>query len=230
MQLSRAIAAVSLCALMTFGCSMREVKQNYDSARNWVFDTSPTASPTHLEDNTPLIELNYEAADRLDSDLWLKLSPDSPIYYQPFTNLAAPSDPAPFGRVVADQVAARLAQSDLNIVTGTPKSDDYTTPAPVRETQLPPDADITDNDTTKVQQPEVSIEEQFRPVLPSLLTGTYLLGDDMIFVSAQITTKRDGQLISSYQWTLPINQNTRMLLPQLMRPQRGLTPTVQTSF
>lgn len=222
----RAAALSILICLLALGCTMREVKRNYDSARDWVFDTEPTAKPSHIEDDTPIIELNYEAADKLDSDLWLKFSPESPVYFKAFTNLSDPADPAPFGRVVAEQVAARLAQSDLNVVDGEPRADDYTTPAPKHGTV----AKTEDSNATMASESEISTKEQLRPILPSLMTGTYLLGDDVIFVSARITTLRDKQLISAYQWTLPINQNTRMLLPQLLSPQRGMHPTVQTRF
>ncbi|MBU1247983.1 MAG: hypothetical protein KKB70_04735 [Proteobacteria bacterium] len=245
--------------LLLSACSMREVKQNYDDTRNWVLNTEPTAKPSHVEDTTPLIDLNYEAADALDSDLWLKFAPSSPIYYQAFTNQADPTDTAPFGTVVADQVAARLAQLDHNVVSGDPRSDDYTTPRISRttatvpaatpqpgskatsetSTDLPPDTETpkatsaTEENTSPAPvsaKTDLPIDEQFRPILPSVMTGTYLLGDDVIFVSAKITTLRDNQLISGYQWTLPINQNTRMLLPQMLSPQRGMTPTVQTRF
>lgn len=231
----RGVLLIFILSVLTVGCSMREVKQNYDSARNWVLDTEPTASPSHVEDNTPLIELNYAAADQMDSDLWLKLDPNSPIYFKPFTNLSKDNDPAPFGRVVAEQVAARLAQLDRNIVAGEPRADDYATPVTAVRHLAPKEdaAPMADNSTMKdmdSKQDKPPAKEQFRPILPSIMTGTYLLGDDVVFMSAQITTIRDKQLISAYQWTLPINQNTRMLLPQLLAPQRGMTPTVQTRF
>lgn len=230
----RTVILIIILSILAAACSMREVKHNYDSARNWVLDTEPTAKPSHVEDNTPLIELNYEAADSIDSDLWLKLSPQSPIYYETFTNLTNKMDQAPFGRIVADQLAARLAQVDRNVVSGQPRQDDYATPVEqVRNlAKKPMDKAADANATTEdlAEEEELPIEEQFRPILPSIMTGTYLLGDDVIFVSAQVTTLRDKQLISAYQWTLPINQNTRMLLPQLLTPQRGMTPTVQTRF
>lgn len=223
MKLRGIFVAVLICAALASACTMREVKKNYDSTRNWVFETEPTAKPSHVEDNTPLIELNYDAADALDSDLWLKFDPKSPIYFKQFTNMTDPGDTAPLGRVVTEQVIARLAQSELNVVTGKPRPEDYEKPAPVMVMKS------EDGEEMAVEE-KPSAEEQMRPYTPSILTGTYLIGDDVIFISAKITSLRENRVVSGYQWTLPINQNTRTLLPQLMRPQRGMTPTVQTRF
>ena len=165
---------------------------------------------------SPIIEMeeSYDAADCLYADLWLELSPESPIYYTFFTDLANPEITAPFGRVVTEQVAARLAQKDYKIVSGQARKDDYTTPEPVR--QLPSTQNkegSLEQNTTATDEPELSLSEQFRPIWPCIMTGDYLIGDDVIFISARINTIRNNQLISSYQWTVPINQNTRTLLP-----------------
>lgn len=308
--LFRPTMTLALVAVLAFsGCTMREVKQNYDDARNWVFDTEPTAKPSYVEDTTPMVELNYEAADKLASTLWLKFDKQSPVWFGTFVNESDPADQAPFGRVVTEQVVAGLVRDGMNMVSGTPNPEAHPSPAvlkarrkaaaeakaaearametaktaeaetteevravqtaateaatmeqavqPGTETALPeeeapqkealPEAQ-TETPTDTPTQTAANAQNMAEPApapageaspepeegaeayMPSLLTGSYLLGDDIIYVSARITTLDDQRVISAYQWNLPINQNTRALLPQLLRPQRGMTPTVQTRF
>lgn len=243
-------ASLILLALLLAapGCSMREIKKNYDDTRNWLFDTKPTAQPTHIEDDTPIIELNYEAADELEDNLFLTADKRSPVWFTDFTNLEDPADTAPFGRVVTEQVVAGLIEENLNMVAGPVDLSAHPDPALVaarekaerleRERALKArqasaeggDGQAAAGETEDREPMEVEPEKPMLPYMPSMLTGTYLLGNDIIYLSARITTIAGRRMISAHQWTLPINRNTRMLLPQLLRPQRGMAPTVKTRF
>ncbi len=199
------IAAITACLLA--GCSWTKTKR----AVNKALDTEPTARPLYDEDDTPIIELNYDAADDIDDNLSKYLPAGSPIYIQKFTELDAPIAKNAFGTIVANQVAARLTQNGHTVASGPPKLPEKMEPA--------------------IQEEEKGFFEQMSEVedpRPAVLTGSYVIGEDVIYVSGKITRLDDGTIAGSHDWTLPINKNTRELLPQL-KQRGGLIPTVQTN-
>jgi hypothetical protein len=201
------------------GCSWSKVKRNYDKTADFVFDIGPTSAPLNAEDETPIIDLNYEAADELASDLGNDIDKRSPIRVHPFVNVSRQADPSPFGRVVAEQVASRLAQRDLNVVMALAETR-KAAPAP----PLPADANATEPGGLAM------LTKSAYPAAETAMTGNYLIGADVIYLSAQVADSVTGEVFSGWQWTLPVNRNTMTLLPQLRNPQGGLTPTVQRQF
>ncbi|MGE4291337.1 MAG: FlgO family outer membrane protein [Desulfovibrio sp.] len=205
------------------GCSWSKVKRDYDKAADFVFDIGPTSKPLSEEDETPIISLNYEAADELASDLGNDLDRESPIRVFPFVNVSWKADPSPFGRAVAEQVAARLAQRDFNVIMAS--SEPQKTPAPAPDpTPNPGEANATAADFLS------TLGKSAYPQTQAEMNGNYLIGADVIYLSASVTDSASGAVFSGWQWTLPVNKNTMTLLPQLRNVNEGLTPTVQRQF
>ncbi len=173
--------------------------------------SSKTPSFFDKEDNTPIVELNYAAADRLTANLKKTLPPGSPIYFEPLADMNDPSAQRPFGLVVMRQVAARLTQNGFRITEGS--SQDPARPAPAK----PGEFDLAPRNSTL---PDTA------PPREALLRGTYLLGKNVIYLSAQVVRLDDRAVVSGYDWTLPNNKNTRELLPQLK--SSGMSPAVKT--
>lgn len=200
------------------GCSWNKVKRNYDQAADFVFDVGPTTAPLQEEDETPIIDLNYEAADELASDLGNDIDRLSTILVHPFVNLGQKTDPSPFGRVVAEQLAARLAQRDFAVLM-----------AGAAGTRQPiiaaPEANATAENEVFAKLTKSSF-----PAAQTEMTGSYLIGGDVIYLSTSISDLTTGAVYSGWQWTLPINKNTMTLLPQLKSPAGGVTPSVQRQF
>jgi hypothetical protein len=188
------------------GCTWRGTKQDFRDTKNSLLGTDPTTRRLYEEDDSSIIELNYKAADKLHATLRGSLPAGSPISVERFANDADPSDKAPFGRVVAGQVAARLAQTGHRISAKAP--------APAGR--------------QVVSQNATAVEEKKTPPRPSVLAGSYVLAGDVILVHARVVTVDDDTELAAYDWTLPVNKSTRELLPQLK--QGGFTPSVKNAF
>ena len=128
-----------------------------------------------------------------------------------FANLRDPNDAGTFGKIIADQVATRMAQRSYRIVMG---------PPPPKQ----PEPEAKPEEKTGI----FTLKKEYRSQ-PALLSGTYTIGEDLIYVSARLTRLEDNALLSGLNWTLPVNKNTRELVPQLKRPGEGTTPSVYTT-
>lgn len=214
------LTAALLCTLLLPGCSVYEAtKEGAKSTYNFMFDRDPRSEPAFQEDDTPIIEINHNAADKLfyNVNKHHELPANSPIYVRSFTNEDNQEDKAKFGRIVANQVATRLAQHDMLITDGAPR--------PLPKTVAVPNAmnNATDDGSW------FSSTRKEAPPRPAMLTGTYYIGDTVIYMNSKIIRLDDDAVISSASWTLPINDNVRELLPQLKRPG-GIDPAVRDKF
>lgn len=202
-----AVGAVIL-PLAAGGCTWSKAKRKYDEAASFVFDVRPTTSDIYEEKDTPIIDLNYEAADELASTMAHNAPLESPVFVERFVNMTDRQDPSPLGAIVAEQVAAGLVREGVNVTAGKARLDE-------------PEIG---------QEPKTNTLGEKIVFRPAVLTGNYVLGKDVIYVSAAITALRDDGVLAAFHWTLPVNDNMRALVPQLANPTAGLTPSVQTSF
>ncbi len=197
---------IVLSGCAAFNAAKEGVSDTYDA----VFDTGSKSSPINTEDDTPIIILNSKAADSLYyyTGRESELPEGSPIYVHNFTNENDPGDNSRFGRIVANQIAGRLAQHEMFIVDGAPQ--------PIKP----------DNATAEDGTP-LAPEDTPRP---AMLTGTYFIGDTVIYLNAKLIRLDDNAVVSGKSWTLPINDNTRSLLPQFKSRNTGIKPAVQDTF
>ena len=217
----KAVLTILAIATLIFasGCGNRMWEDGKELTRdtyNYVFDDAPTAVPYHDVAEIPMIEINHRAADVLSKNVGgEELSKYSSVYVNRFTNEVNPGDTAVFGNVVSTQVADRLVQKNLRITEGEPDGMDYLYAR-----------DTTEDDyigRTKKKASEL-------PPRTARLTGAYVIGNNFIYLSAKITRLVDHTVISAHNWTIPISDNVREMLPQLKVPGEGMTPTVLTKF
>lgn len=212
------IIAVLATALFASGCGNRfweDTKETSVDTYNYVFDTAPTARAYHEEESIPIIEINYQAADVLYSNVGAyELSKKSPVYVKKFTNQNDPSDNAIFGHVMTEQIADRLVQRGVMITAGDPKPDAYFLPQGV--------------DKEKYAKPPMGSLEHLPP-RSAMLEGHYVIGDNYIYMTAKVIRLDDKAVVSGHNWTIPISDNVRQMLPQL-KLEDGLEPTVKTKF
>ncbi len=210
--------AILAFTLPTAGCGNRMWQDTKDTAGNtydYVFDTAPTTRSYHETASIPIIEINHRAADTLYSNIGsYELSKKSPVYTKRFTNQNDPSDNAIFGQVMTEQVSDRLVQRGVVITSGEPKAQNYFLPQGV--------------DPKKYSNPVKDSLDKLPP-RAARLTGTYVIGDNYIYMAAKITRLDDNAIISGHNWTIPITDNVRELLPQL-KQDNGMEPTVKTKF
>lgn len=198
------------------------IKRTMVNAKDDVLGTRPTTAELFPEDSTPLIDINYDAADDMMGLFMPAMNRKSPIYYERFTNRVDPADPSPFGRLVSEQVAARLALRNFMVTDGPAKIPPTVVLKPVEHDPMPasPEARAAEEKRT---------QDEFSPVRPSVLSGTYLIADRVVYITARITALDNGQVMAAHSWTVPVNRNTRALLPQL-KQSGGMKPAVRTTL
>lgn len=204
--------------ILSAGCGSRMWQDTTKTAGDtihWATDTSPTARTYHEQAEIPLIEINKDAADVLYSGIsGYELSKKSPVYVAIFTNQQNPNDKSIFGTIVTEQVSGRLVQRGIHIRDGKPKPEEYF---------LPPGID-----PQKYQNPSMGSIDKLPP-RAAMLNGYYVIGDNMVYMSARITRLDDKTDIAHTNWTIPITENIRQLIPHLQRKD-GLDPSVKTKF
>ncbi|MEF2229643.1 MAG: FlgO family outer membrane protein [Pseudodesulfovibrio sp.] len=212
------ILTILACLALAAGCGNRmwqDTKKTAGDTFDYVFDTAPTTRAYHDEASVPIIEINHAAADVLYRNIGSnELSKHSPVYVRPFANKTNPDDQAPFGQVVMEQVADRLVQRGVVVTQGEPGPDAFALPR--------------DIDPKRYQSPPQGSLENLPP-RSAVLTGSYVIGDNYVFMTAKITRLDDKAVVSGHNWTIPITDNVRELLPQL-KQDRGLEPTVKNKF
>lgn len=214
------LAALLLPALLLFGCGnpgtsyYSSLKRTAVDAKDDILNTRPTTGEILQEDNTPLIDISFDAADMMVGQFLPEINKRSPIYYEPFTNRMDMGDPSPFGPLVAEQVAARLAQRTFMVMQGHP-------PAAPRAASGEPGAEAP-------AKPKQYSSNEARPCI---MSGTYLVTGKLIYLSARIVTLDNGLVMGAHSWTVPVNSSTRALLPQLKLPAgSGMQPSVRTKL
>jgi len=198
------------------------IKRTVVDAKDDVLGTRPTTTEIFAEDNTPLIDINYDAADDMMGLFMPAMNRKSPIYFTRFVNRIDLADPSPFGRLVAEQVAARLALRSFLVTAGPAKIPPTVVPKPVEHDPMPPTPEAREAEAKRTQ-------DEFSPVRSCELTGSYLIADKVVYISAQITAMDNGQVMTAHHWTVPVNRNTRALLPQL-KQSGGMKPSVRTQL
>jgi len=214
------LATLLLPALLLYGCGnpgtsyYSSLKRTAVNAKDDLLGTRPTTGEILQEDSTPLIDISFDAADMMVGQFLPKINKDSPIYFEPFTNRMDMGDPAPFGALVAEQVAARLAQRTFMIMHGLPPAAHRAASGEPSSEAPPPPKEYT----------------AFEP-RPCVMSGTYLVTAKLISLSARIYTLDNGLVMGAHSWTVPVNSSTRALLPQLRLPAgSGMQPSVQTKL
>lgn len=214
-------AALSGCGSTTTSYYTR-IKRTVVDAKDDVLGTRPTTAELFAEDNTPLIDISYDAADDLMGLFMPALNKKSAIYCERFTNRVDPADPSPFGRLVSEQVAARLSLRSFLVTAGPAKIPDTALPKRVEHDPMPMTPEARKAEDKRMM-------EEISPPRPCVLTGSYLIADKVVYLSAQITALDNGQVMAAHHWTVPVNRNTRALLPQL-KQSAGMKPSVRTAL
>lgn len=156
----------------------------------------PTTGPFFKEDNTPMVQLNYNAANQIASQLFDRLPAGSPITVTMF-RMRGNDVQSDFAKIVTEQIASRIAQLGFAVVADSSKfpttPDDDGNPAPIK----------------------------------CVLAGAYSVGSEKISLTAAVSDLDDGEILGSYDWTVPLNSETRALLP--IKDPEYIEPMVNTS-
>ena len=229
------LAALLAALVAAGGCGKHPwttVKRTGYEWKDTLLDRKPTTETLFAEDDTSIVETNTYAADDLADAIDSKEFPKgSRLHVQPLRNLTDAADASPFGRVVADQLAARLSTYGYELTLAPP-----TTVAEVETESLAREItraeDARKREEAKEQRGLLVAKpvEAELPPRPAILSGEYTTGQDVIYLTIRVTRVDDQVIIASHSWTLPNNENTRSLLPALAPKGDGMTPSIGTSL
>jgi len=211
----------AILLLFLQGCGNRlweDTKEASTDTFNYVFDTTPTARTFHDTASVPIIELNDRAADVLYSNVAThELTANSAVFVSPFTNQNDPGDKSVFGQTMTRQIADRLVQRGVHVIEGDPNATDFTYAA-----------GLGAEDYKKA----VGLAGSSRELPPrsAKLVGSYVITDQYVYMTARIIRMVDSTVVAAHNWTLPITDSVRQMLPQLKAQDEGMVPTVKTSF
>ena len=183
------------------------------------YSLSKSASPlNHSRQTKNLIQINYEAADKLlgsisDQELFADLH-DYPLLIANFVNLQDLEQTSSLGRTIPQQIGARLTQLGFKLVDIRLRSNSLL----VRE------KDGEFGLSREVKEINKGIQGY------AVLVGTYTVLYGEIFVNARILRSSDALVLATADYTLPV---TPQAFPGGQAPaetHQSIQPTVRTQL
>ncbi len=151
---------------------------------------------TTARTNRILLDSSQRAADKLALNL------DQPVgaggmLVASFVNVDDMYDSSSFGRIVSEQVASGLASAPHLF--------------PITEVKLRQNIFLKEKAGEFLLSREV-MDVSRKHDVQAVLVGTYAIGNVGVFVSARIVNPATNQIVSSYDYSLPLDDNFRQLL------------------
>ncbi|QIL44441.1 hypothetical protein G7045_09305 [Acidovorax sp. HDW3] len=140
-----------------------------------------------------LVQRNHEAADKLVEGVLLQ--PQLPLLVGTVVHIDHLHESSRLGRLVSEQLAARLAQRGLHV-----------TELKLRTSAL-----------MRPEQGELLLSRELREVsqaqqAQAVVVGTYAPTAQQLFISLKLVRPQDGQILSAYDYALPMDSDVRSLL------------------
>ena len=145
--------------------------------------------------DTDIMASSYLAADNLIDHANTQLTPNSRLLVTSIANIDHLEQSTPLGRLIGEQVSARLSQYGYTILE--PKWRKGLNV--IRETG------------------EFVLSRGWRSAkeihqVDKIIAGTYTVAKDKVYVILKMLNDNNGQVVSSYGYSLPIGYNTSALL------------------
>ncbi|MDR0735747.1 MAG: hypothetical protein LBF51_02755 [Zoogloeaceae bacterium] len=142
-----------------------------------------------------LIAASYRAADTLVSQAGESLSPQHPLIIATLVNINALEESSPLGRLVSEQLGARLAQRGYKVV----------------------ELKIRQNLYMKRHEGELMLTREIRDIAQrhdaqAVVIGTYTEGADRVFINLKLTQIESNIALAAVDYALPLDMNIRVLL------------------
>lgn len=188
----RALLASAAASFMLAACSVRRLS----GYANPAYASTSYANVAQSE----LIGASYRAADMLLAQAGRQLAPQHPIIVTTLVNINALDESSPLGRLVSEQIAARLAQQGQQVVELKVRQKLY----------------------MKRDEGELMLTREIRDIArqqdaQALVLGTYTEGADRVFINIKLTQIETNVALAAVDYALPLDMNVRSLL---RRPQR----------
>lgn len=145
--------------------------------------------------NSLFIDDNYLAAERLAQSLTRPLSKELPIVAATFVNIDALTESSTLGRLLSEQVSARLTQLGYSMVE-----------LKLRGTVF-----------VKAGQGELMLSREVKDLSQSynaqaVVIGTYAKAGEQLFLNLKIVRPTDNLVLAAHDYALPLDWNVRSLL------------------
>jgi TolB-like protein len=160
-----------------------------------VFILLPLLSGCAYLKNNDLITSSYEMADALITQTSPPLAPDRPLIVATFVNIDNLNESSTFGRTVAEMVASRFTLNRYTVIEMKLRNDVY-----IRERN---GEFILSRDLKNI-----SLEHKAQAVI----AGTYSVGNNVIYVKANIIDPMTSIVRATYNFELSINSNYEKML------------------
>lgn len=198
-----ALALAAALATPLTGCGSHVIKgmSQYDKLDR--YDKDPT---------TVIVETNYYAADEIVAGLRTNDFPkESRIVQTNFVNLDSITETSSMGRLFSEQVGARLAQRGFPVVDLKNRQDNFF---------------IDENGEFALTRQVDSVDKI--EAGEAVLTGTYRVIQDVVFVQAKVIRLADNAMIGGHSYQIPITPDTREFITGQAPEETDLSPSVNT--
>ncbi|MDR1349325.1 MAG: hypothetical protein LBJ59_00835 [Zoogloeaceae bacterium] len=142
-----------------------------------------------------LIAASYHAADALITQAGESLSPQHPVIIATLVNINALEESSPLGRLISEQLGARLAQQGHKVVELKVRQKLY----------------------MKRHEGELMLTREIRDIAQqhnaqALIIGTYTEGADRVYINLKLTQIETNIALAAVDYALPLDMNIRALL------------------
>jgi TolB-like protein len=145
--------------------------------------------------DTNLVQLGYNITDTLISNLKAPLDGEKPVLVACFVDVNNVERSSSFGRMLAEHMSSRFAQRGYTVV----------------------EMKLRDSVYIREQRGEFLLSRKIRSISQShnaqaVVVGTYLVSPRALYVSARIVEGKDGKILSSSDFALPLSENMKAIL------------------
>jgi TolB-like protein len=142
-----------------------------------------------------LIAASYRAADALASQAGETLSSQHPVIIATLVNINALEESSPLGRLISEQLGARLTQQGYRVI----------------------ELKIRQKLYMKRHEGELMLTREIRDIAQqhnaqALIIGTYTEGADRVFINLKLTQVETNIALAAVDYALPLDMNIRALL------------------
>ena len=142
-----------------------------------------------------LIATSYKAADALLAQAAGQIAREHPLIVATLVNINALEESTPLGRLISEQVGARMAQQGYRVV----------------------ELKIRQKLYMKRNEGELMLTREIRDIArqqdaQALVIGTYTEGADRVFVNLKLTQIETNIALAAVDYALPLDMNIRALL------------------
>ena len=139
--------------------------------------------------NDRLIRANYKMADMLEHNLMQPISLNQPILVASFVNVNRLEQSSTFGHIISEQISSRFAQKGYKIIEMKLRQDSVFFKKEKGEFLLSRDC--------------LDLSKEYDS--SAVIVGTYAEGYNKLYVSARIVRVSDSEVISSWDYGIPMN-------------------------